>query len=134
MTDDTRDDEEPQERSGVYFEGEASTNPKVIRTARMVRRIGYPIMVTLILYISVPVIVGVFQGIASNEVWDPWSKAPVDQAIPNHHRTVTCRGLGVALVAKMKTAERPDDAALDQWASRCGWYEADLKATLDAMR
>ncbi|MEL6178047.1 MAG: hypothetical protein AAFS10_03795 [Myxococcota bacterium] len=127
--------EQPQQRLGVYLDGEPSTNPKVIATARSVRRIGYPILVTLTLLVSVPVIVGVVRGVATNQIWDPHTKIPVDRSIPNHYNQVSCRGQGLRLLANMRQPEqRPDDATLARWSEQCARFEADIHRTLQELK
>ena len=110
--------EEEPERSGSFVSDDASRDPVVVRTARNVRRVGYTVALIGIIYMVVPVTIGIISGISNNEIIDPYTdRAVADRNLPRHRSD--CRGWGLDLLEARARGELDESARVDWW-SRCG--------------
>lgn len=102
--------EEPQERSGGYIGKEASSDPVVRATAKLVRRLGFAFLALVLAWTVGPIFVAVIGGLMAGEVRDPVSHRSVDQD------TVAddCKVWGLDLLAM---ADSGDEIA--QWRANC---------------
>lgn len=115
--------QEDQERSGVYLGSNPDKDPVVQATARQVRRIGYPILFGFILWLTIPILYGVLNGVRIEQAWDPFSKRPMGVDDPGHD----CRHWGLDLLSRQLGAEHEE---VGQWSQVCADYEPELHGLL----
>lgn len=111
MSDDVQVPEEEQERSGGYIGKEASTDPVVRKTAKLVRRVGFTFMALLFVWTIGPIFVAVIGGLMKGTVYDPVSHRLVDQDT----RANDCKVWGLDILS-MKVGEEQKT----QWLENCG--------------
>lgn len=128
MTDSSQTTPEPEEeRSGTYLGREPSSDPLVRSTARTVKRIGYPILCAVILWLTIPILYGVVHGVWVGQVWDPQSKRPISI----HESREDCHAWGSKLLAEHGTsAFTPEEA--QKWSAACGALEPEWRALLES--
>lgn len=127
MAEEPRDDaqtapEEEEERSGSYMEFEPSTDPVVRSTARTVRRIGFTITGVLILWMNIPILIGVIGGALANEARDPDS----GRVIPANYPHNDCERWGLELLE----ASPRDPEAVAAWSAGCASAQPEIAASL----
>ena len=111
-----------EERSGLYVDHEQSKAPLVRQTARWVNRVGYPILVVIILWFTIPILYGVLHGVWIDKAWDPDSKRPLSVHAPGNDCARWGREL---MVAKHSPAD-----ALQDWNARCASIEPEIARSL----
>ena len=99
-------------RSGGYLGRPPSSDPLVVRTARLVRRVGFVVLAIVCLWTVIPIFIGVIGGLIDGEVNDPVSQQRVERTA--HVNDCTAWGLEL-LVSK---EQRMDERAV--WKERCG--------------
>ena len=128
------DNDETNIRSGSYLGSNASSDPMVIATARLVRRIGYSSLGLFTVAFVVPLVIGVIFGVVDNKIWDPWTGQVVDQKAaigdPTHFREVSCYGQGIGLISRLNSSSPPNEADIEKWTGVCGEREPKLNRVL----
>ena len=120
----TEDDRLTQEEREAR---DAETDPVLVETQRVVRRVGYAIFFPLAFGVFLPIIFSVGAGIAEGEVWDPVTDQPVIEVSARDE----CLQQGSRLVEESRHLVRLDprwDRAYFTWVSGCrddyqGLYE-----------
>lgn len=89
------------------------------RSAKIKRRTGFAIAFVAMLYISVPMLIGAFGGVANGEIWDPFTGEPLAKGAVS---TNECLKSAEELISRSATLERVDPAWDDRvtaWTVRC---------------
>lgn len=113
-------EQDPEERSGIEQVKGRSQDPAVQATARKIRRVGFPILFGLILWLTIPILYGVIRGNTLGEVNDPFSKRALGVDDPGHD----CERWGLELL------QTPHAEQLARWAPLCAERAPRLAALL----
>ncbi len=105
--------EQEVERSGGYIGKDASKDPSVRKTAKLIRRVGFALLALLLAWTVGPIFVAVIGGLMKGEVRDPVSHRSVDQDTQSND----CQVWGLDLLAMKEVAE--GDGA-EKWREHCG--------------
>lgn len=114
------------ERSGSYLGSDpVSTRPLVVKTAKMVRRVGYTVAVLIMVWLSIPIILGAYRGALSGDAHDPYTGRPLIEGGPPSD----CEGWGAELVGH-RNRGRLEPGELEVWREACGSAHPEVDALL----
>lgn len=113
-------------------EGDPTDDPVYQKTRRQVIRVGNVIFAALALWIFIPMLIGVGQGISDEKVWDPYTGQPVYERAEGG-----CLEEGRQLLIKAGRLERLEHDWAEpsrEWQLRCRETHPELSEAINTTR
>ncbi len=101
-----------------------------IRRAKIKRRSGYVFFGLLTAYLTVPMIVGAFSGVASGEIWDPYTHEHLSEQESTARWCFDEASRLIQEAGRLDTINRKWDEPAKQWTGQCRKDHPELQQVL----
>ena len=105
-----------------------------IRRAKILRRSGYAFFGILTAYLTVPMLIGAFGGVASGQIWDPYSNERLSDQASAARWCYDESGRLLQEAGRLDTINRKWDEPAKQWTAKCREDHPDLHQVLTQTR
>lgn len=105
-----------------------------IAKARTRRRIGYAIFLAGALYLSVPMLIASFGGVASGQIWDPYTGEHLSTAESQARWCYDESSRLLQDAGRRERIQRQWEEPAKQWIAKCSKAHPDLHQVIVATR